>query len=159
MAKLGYKRGLAQPFVESFAKKGISANLAYKALQEQGIGYRRTDFLVDYRAATGALKKADVLKYVPKKYIPTEAHVEERAWLMKRKYSIVFEVKGISISNNEPLSRYVTVSTDVLKSLGSMQDSLRANIHDMPGVYDMKVLSFIPEKIYKRAESIPAPWE
>jgi hypothetical protein len=61
-------RGLAQGFVSHFATEKVGANEGLRLLREQGLGYRRTDYLADYRFYSGVARKADALKYLPLKY-------------------------------------------------------------------------------------------
>jgi hypothetical protein len=43
------RRNLARSLFPGFWERGISANQALRELREMGLGYRRTDFLRDYR--------------------------------------------------------------------------------------------------------------
>jgi len=61
--KKGSVRGMAQPFLEHFASLGLSANEALRRLREMGLGYRRTDFLDDYRKYLGKEKAKDAVMF------------------------------------------------------------------------------------------------
>lgn len=54
--------------IEEAIREGLTANETYKMLKEAGEGYRRQDFLADYRRLSGKPKKEDAWKYTPTKY-------------------------------------------------------------------------------------------
>jgi len=52
-------------FIRSAIERGLGANETLELLQKQGLGYRRTDFLSDFRILKGAAEKGGLMKYVP----------------------------------------------------------------------------------------------
>lgn len=59
-------RARAQPYVNSLAAEGISTNEALDMLRGAGIGYRRTDFLADYRYYRGAEISGTYVRSLPR---------------------------------------------------------------------------------------------
>lgn len=100
-------------YLISLAQQGYSANKALEALRELGLGYRRTDFLADWRIITAAAEKSEKLKYVPRHavisdrlYVPAQTSYPEKYMTTVR---VVFTDQwGFTHE------RYVTVRHDTL---------------------------------------------
>ena len=85
--------GIAINFVKKAALEGLGANATLKILREMGLGYRRQDFLRDYRMFAQLPKKANVIKYVNRKYRLTKSLFVEPKGFMSRRFAFVSKIK------------------------------------------------------------------
>lgn len=87
-------RGLAQAFVRSAVTRGLSAADTIRTLTAEGLTYRRTDMLKDYREWAQVPVKADRIKYVRHDYYPSkELYVETTGKQMRAfRYQVAVEV-------------------------------------------------------------------
>lgn len=69
------RRRRAIPFMQRGIREGYSANRMAKILDDEGIRYRRTDFLRDWREMKGVAAKADRISNTRKSY-----YIDERNW-------------------------------------------------------------------------------
>jgi hypothetical protein len=54
--------------IKGYVKRGYSANQIQKQLQAQRLGIRRKVLLAEIRRVKGIQRKAETVKYIPKKY-------------------------------------------------------------------------------------------
>jgi len=120
--KKGSNRAKAQPFIEGFAARGYSANRALKELQKMGLGYRRTDFLADYRKALGKEKAKDVGKYIRRDRYPTEASIvsDNRDWRRNYNHMVVYDIQDKDTGVIE--RKHIYVSSDELRTRGTIEN-------------------------------------
>jgi len=114
-------RSRAQPFVQRLAAEGISANKALKILQEQGLGYRRSDFLADYRKYRNKEKVKDFAKYIRNDRYPTEAVAIDSPLSFKRKYNHLIEYEFINLDTGKKDKKYIYISDDDLNTVGTIK--------------------------------------
>lgn len=114
-------RSRAQPFVQRLAAEGISANKALKILQEQGLGYRRSDFLADYRKYRNKEKVKNVAKYIRNDKFPTEAVAIDSPLNFKRKYNHLIEYEFINLDTGKKDRKNMYVTDDVLNTVGTIK--------------------------------------
>lgn len=65
LAGLSAKGKALSGFIRSAIERGLGANETLDLLRRQGQGYRRTDFLSDFRILSGAAERGGLMKYVP----------------------------------------------------------------------------------------------
>lgn len=75
---------IADKFLLSGFKRGLSASSTLNILKAKGLGYRRTDMLTRFRELSGIPKKSEAIKYTPRRYrlnrkeftsgLPTQRH-------------------------------------------------------------------------------------
>lgn len=65
-------RNMARSMFGGFYARGLSANQALAALRELGLGYRRKDFLADYRTGLGEWKQQSTIKFVNLDKVPSD---------------------------------------------------------------------------------------
>jgi hypothetical protein len=69
--------------IQSYVKKGDSANKIQRKLRERNIGLRRKTLLAEIRRLKGQSPKAGTVKYIPKKYV--KARMKVRVYAPSRK--------------------------------------------------------------------------
>ena len=110
--KKGSKRAMAQPFLDALAAEGLSANQALGRLREMGLGYRRTDFLEDWRTVTGKQKAKAAGKYVGLDRYPGTACEIVTNKYQRRKYNYVVNYKVTNLETGETELNHIIVASD-----------------------------------------------
>jgi len=91
---------------------GKSASGFLREMQAADLGYRRTDFLGDWRSVGAIEKKEGLLRYVRKDYQPSPVLYAEVTWNISREYMYKLKVKT-RLSPGEPIAeRFVNIVTD-----------------------------------------------
>jgi len=121
MGMFSVTRALAQPFMESLIAKGYSRGQVFDVLDKAGITFRRTDFLADYRWMAGLPEQAYRLKYVPKKYAPPSAFIQQMPWDLSEDYMVRFTVKGTNLTTGVKEERTYALSKKELGSINSLE--------------------------------------
>jgi len=142
----GTVRAQAQPYVAGLAASGISANQALAQLRELGLGYRRQDFLGDYRLYRGAEKAKDVGKYTRKDRYPGAASIVPTPLNIKDPYQHLMEVRRRDPRTGEeiePFHFYFGMDSPALQGvIEAMAWSVieEAPVHE-PGKSDWEIIS------------------
>ena len=105
-------RALSRRFIPEMLKIGMSATAGYNLLYDEGMGYRKTDFLADFRDFSGLAMKRDPLRAIPKKYRPTEATIQRVDIKQTRKFYYGYKVEGYDIITKEQTETFITVASD-----------------------------------------------
>ena len=93
-------------------ERGLTASAFLKELQAEGIGYRKTRFLADWRSVAGIEAKKDVAKYVRRDRRPSIKAIADVEWELSREYMYKVKVM-VQISPDEPLKeRFVNIMHD-----------------------------------------------
>ena len=96
---------------QAFAE-GLSASAFIKEMQAEGLGYRRTTMLADWRSELSIEGKKGLLRYVRKDRVPTAA-VQAKDW---REMSAEFMYKVRVLSRTRPTepieSNFVNIMQD-----------------------------------------------
>ena len=95
MSTFGGVRGLAQTFLKGAASRGLSANATLAMLRDAGLGYRRTEFLSDFRVYHQLPDVTNRLKFTPKAYVPGKDLYKdtEGIQLSRYMYQVDIEIK------------------------------------------------------------------
>ena len=109
---LSIMRGLSRRFIPEMLKAGMSATAGLNLLRSEGMGYRKTDFLKDFRDFSGLAMKCDPLRAIPKKYRPTEATIQRVDIKQTRKFYYDYKLEGYDIITQEKTESWITVATD-----------------------------------------------
>jgi len=109
---LSTMRGLSRRFIPEMLKAGMSATAGLKLLRSEGMGYRRTDFLKDFRDFSGLAMKRDPLRAISKKYRPTEATIQRVDLKQKKKFYYNYKIEGVNLYTNKMEETWITVASD-----------------------------------------------
>ena len=110
-------RGLARRFIPDMLKLGWTATKGLDFLRSEGVGYRRTDFLADWRDFSGRERKRDPLKAIPKKYRPTAATVSINEGLQRQKFNYNYNVKGYDTFAEKRVELGITVASETVLTM------------------------------------------
>jgi hypothetical protein len=111
-------RGVAQAFVRSAAQKRLGADYTLRALREAGMGYRRTDFLRDYREYAEIPAKAERIKYVRHDYRPSRDLFVETVGKQRTTFRYQVEVDVFKPETGETFTMTTNVASDVQLTIG-----------------------------------------
>jgi hypothetical protein len=106
----GLVRNLAQKYIQSGLRRGLSANSIQTTLQRAGLGYRRQTLLSDVKYWKEAFEKGDYLKYVNRALRPSTRLYMQTAWQTKARYETVVEFRLKDRFTGETIERRVTVA-------------------------------------------------
>jgi len=138
----GTVRAMAQPYLEAFASQGLSANKALRKLREMGLGYRRTDFLADYRTYTGREKAKDVAKYIRKDRYPTEATMFPDVRNLKNKYQSLIRYEYMDLRTGEVKTKSFYIGYDRPLTVGAIEDIAGRLVTEKADEYNARILSY-----------------
>jgi len=140
--KKGTVRAMAQPFLEAFAAQGLSANEALRRLREMGLGYRRQDFLNDYRTYTGREKAKDVAKYIRKDRYPTEAVMFPDVRNLKNKYQSLIHYAYQDLRTGEVKTKSFYIGHDRPLTVGTIEEIAGRLISEKADEYNVRILGY-----------------
>jgi len=110
-------RGLARRFIPEMLRLGMTTTAGLNLLRVEGMGYRRTDFLSDWREFGGLERKRDPLRAIPKKLRPTEATIERTEYEQRKKFNYNYKIKGYDLITQEDTETWITVGSDTILSM------------------------------------------
>lgn len=124
MSELSENRGIARPQIPKLIALGFSGRGAMRFFQEQGVGYKREDFIVDWREAGDFEKKKETFKYIRKGYRPdvkTQTPVTEN---LSKEFSYVAKVGAQSKITGEVEYHEWRYATDDLISIAEAEAAI-----------------------------------
>ena len=146
-------RAFAQAFVKKAAIEGLSANATLDILRKVGLGYRRTDFLADFRLYKKIPKLSDTLKHIRKSYRPSKnMFLQPKKW-MSRKYAFVTKFRVFKPETGETFTISSRVSSDRILTRGSAE---RKAIQQVKEAFDrskFEITSYYLSEAWHRAGS------
>jgi len=119
----GYsQRGVGKTYISQLLERGLSANAALKWLQEMGAGYRRQEFLADWREAQGAQKARAIGKYVRKDRYPGSACIVETSVKLKERFQHRIVLQLIDITTGQRVEPgYMSFASNSIYTRGEIE--------------------------------------
>jgi len=105
-------RSMAQSFLRAGGKEGIGSNAILSTIRDAGLGYRRTDFLKDYRNYQRIPSQSEIMKYVGGDKRLAEFNYIELPRFQKGNYAYVIDVKVLNPATGDVFDMRTTVSSD-----------------------------------------------
>jgi len=118
-------RGVARRFIPEMLQKGWTTGAALGYLKAQGLGYRRQDFLSDWRQFSGAERKRDPLKAIPKKYKPTWNTIEMSATKQAAKLHYSYRIEGYDTFTSKDTTEWITVASDQVLTMQQAEEEAK----------------------------------
>ena len=115
-------RGIARRFIPEMLQMGWTTTAGLKYLQGQGLGYRRTDFLADWREYEGRERKRDPLKAIRKGFRPTWDTIEEAQYIQRAKFNYTFKVSGFDVVQQKDVEEWITVASEELIAMEEAEE-------------------------------------
>ncbi len=115
-------RDLARNLFPGFYERGISANQALSELKGQGLGYRRQDFLADFRQGLEGYDQATTIGRLGDSFTPRESILKPQYLGTPDRYSFVLRASVVDPVSKDESVDYFTYHRNSLDTKGSMQD-------------------------------------
>jgi len=114
MAELsrGQKRAEVILRAKQAFQQGMSASSFISEMKEQGLSYRRTDMLADFRSVNELERKADAFRFVRKDYYPTERSMAQVEWSLEKEFMYKLKVQSQTEPGGEITERFVNITSD-----------------------------------------------
>lgn len=105
-------------------REGLSATRFIKDMRDEGLSYRRSDMLSDWRSVNQLETKADLFKYVRKDYYPSPKVLADVSWNLSKEF--MYKVRVMSrLAPGEPLTeRFVNIISDSPMTRGMVEQSV-----------------------------------
>jgi len=143
-------QGIARTFIPGMIQAGYSTRTALNLLKSEGLGYRRKEFLADWREFSGREAKKDVTKYIPKHLKPTSATMSVTTDNLSGQYSYVYEARGRDVVTGAPEKQYWRHTSDDLMTMEDVESIIEEDIkkeeYDV-GIEDIKL---VPSEVLSR---------
>lgn len=130
-------RNAAQNLFSGFYERGLSANQALNILREQGLGYRRQDFLNDYRQGEARYTGAIRVRFVPGGNVPSENILEPGYFGTPDKYSFVFKATGRDKVSGEVKEQYFFQHRNDITSRRRMEEDAKDWMDEEAATYGL----------------------
>lgn len=128
MTALGLTRILIRATIPDLYRTYKTASAALRWLRKEGYGYRRQDFLADWREITGMKKKEAVWKYIRKSYKPSIDMFETTAMELTGEYQYIGKLYYLD-STGAYAEKTMSFLTDELISI-SDAEGIMSNMAD-----------------------------
>jgi hypothetical protein len=132
-------RNIANNLFSGFYERGLNATQALKELQSQGLGYRRTDFLADYRTGKGQFDNETRIRYVGPGNLPSERILEPKYFGTPDKYSLVFRYTGEDTTTGEQTTGYFFYHRNTLDKRANMEADAASYLSEKSDKYGVDV--------------------
>lgn len=115
-------RSLARNLFPGFYERNLSANDALLELRSQGLGYRRQDFLNDFRTDKSSFDQATAIRNVNLLSTPTESILKPQYFGVKDKYSLKFTYHATDQLTGESFDSFIFYHRNTLDTRASMEN-------------------------------------
>lgn len=132
-------RGLARNLLPGFWERGISANAALRELQGLGLGYRRTDFLADFRQGKVGYDASTRVRFVQPDKVPSEGILESKYHGVPDRYSFVFKASGTDVATGEERDQYFYYHRNSIDTRGNMEAEAQGWLDEQSSQYGFEV--------------------
>jgi hypothetical protein len=134
-------RGLARNLFPGFWERGISANQSLNELKGLGLGYRRQDFLADFRVGKVGYDQSIAIRNVNLDNVPSDKILEAKYFGVPDKYSLVFKAIGIDAVTGEETDRYFMYHRDSMDTRANLQNDAMDWLSEQSDTYGFQAES------------------
>jgi len=93
-------------------RRGQSASSFITSMQREGLSYRRTDMLSDWRSVNELERKEGAMRYIRKDYFPTEKSIAQVEWALSQEYMYKIKVESRLRPDQPLVSRFINIMSD-----------------------------------------------
>lgn len=122
---MGIARAAARLFLPEAIAIGLSANATLNALKLKGLGYRRIEFLKDFREFKGLKASVDKFKNIRKDMYPDKGSFQKGYVPQGRKYSFMVKLSGFDAEGGVVKDTYVTIIGDANMRIADIEETAR----------------------------------
>ena len=110
-------RSIARRFIPEMLRMGWTTTKGLALLRSEGMGYRRTDFLADWREFSGREKKRDPLKAIAPWHRVTDRTITITEGVQRKKYNWNYKVTGYDTFLEKEVTLGYTVAEDTVLTM------------------------------------------
>lgn len=126
---LSYARAIGRSVIKSLFDAGYSANAGLNLLIREGAGYRRQDFLADWRELVSTAQKETFFSSMPDYVRPTRAMMTPKAFPVGEKYRYTFKVNLYDPVTKETFeNKPYSIGVDRILSVGEAEETLAVRL-------------------------------
>jgi hypothetical protein len=134
-------------------ERGLSASAFLKELQAEGIGYRKTRFLADWRSVAGIEAKKDVVKYVRRDRRPSVKAIADVEWELSKEFMYKVKVM-VQVEPDKPLQeRFVNIMHDRLMTTPQVEAQVYSKWGEWERYAGEEIKTLQVVGVYHRVES------
>ncbi len=134
---------LAYPAIVGGVRRGFSANKIQSILQATGIGVRRSTLLNIVARSRAIFGHGSYLRGLRKGQRPNVFALPEALTRLTRQFAFTYKVEGTATDTGLPMSQYITLAMDKLKTGPEMQAEAVRIAEEGKERYDMDALRAI----------------
>ncbi|MGQ9571429.1 MAG: hypothetical protein ACUVUQ_11450 [Thermodesulfovibrionales bacterium] len=149
MPTFGVTRTIVRMFIPELYSYFGTATSAYKWIVKAGYGYRKTEFLADWREILNIQKKADVWKYIPKKYKPSPDMFVETELTLGGKYQYIGEIEYIS-SQGRVETKTISYLSEEVETIGDIEERFGGIVEQEKDRYGVRQVTKVTVKVGRR---------
>ena len=128
---LSYARAIGRSVIKSLFDAGYSANAGLNLLIREGAGYRRQDFLADWRELVSTAQKETFFSAMPDYVRPTRAMMTPKAFPVGEKYTYTFRVNLYDPKTGTLFEdQNYSISTDRILAVGEAEEELQDRLSE-----------------------------
>lgn len=109
----GLKRATVIAKMRKAARAGQSASTFIREARSEGLSYRRTTMLADWRSVNDVEKKDGAFRFVRKDRFPAVKSMAEVEWKLSQEYMFKVKVQSRTSPGEKPTERFVNIMSDV----------------------------------------------
>jgi hypothetical protein len=121
LTTLGRNAALFLPVAQGAVSRGLPAQAAINAFRASGGSIRRQTALEVFRAVAGLERRASAILSVRKDRRPSVASLPPALTKIRRGFSFTAEIRGTVAETGASLTRFITISTDEIPTIGEME--------------------------------------
>lgn len=125
--------------IRSWAVAGRGAGKTIAHLKTLGLGIRRTAGLAQYRNYAKIPARAEVMKYIPKKFAIGRAQYTEAYGVMTRRYRYTVASEFYNKQTGELKTYYTSMISDRPLSVGEIERTGSEVMRGLAGMYDATI--------------------
>lgn len=150
MVIFGGIRGLAQVFIRSSVRLGMTAADTIRALETAGLTYRRTQMLADFREWAQVPAKADVIRYVRHDYRPSTGLYVETTGKQLRAFRYQVGVDIYNPETGDRLHMVTNVTSERQMTVGEVMDEALEPVKRSTEAYKSEITGYHLEAAFHR---------
>ena len=109
---MAIERGIVITKMRGAFRKGVSASKFLLDMRAEGLSYRRTDMLADWRTVNQLEAKKGLMQYVRKDYQPTAATIADVTWDITKEYMYIAKTWARLRPDDPLIERKVNIMAD-----------------------------------------------
>jgi len=152
MTTFGGIRGLSQSFLRAGVSAGLSAASTIRTLATQGLTYRRTDMLADFREWAQVPAKADVIKNVRHDYRPSKALYIETSGKQLRAFRYQVTVDVYNPETKEKFNFVSNVTSDRQLTISEINEEALEPIKRSTEAYKSEITGYHVEAAFHKQD-------